>query len=139
MAADDSLSAGQADPGPGELVRSMQALERLEQLAGVLHVEPDAVVTHDELGATVVFACGELDPGMLAGRRELPRVPEQVLQDGPDQRPIPCGRQPIGDRELDPALGLGGLQLGRDFSCQVAEVDPVAVQLRAETRESPSS
>ena len=131
MAADDPLNARQSDPRPGELVRAVQALEGLEQLARMLHVEPDAVVTHDELAAIIVLAAGDLDPCVLAGRGELPRVPEQVLQHDPHQLPIPFGGQSIGDRELDLALGLGGLQLGRDLPCEVAQVDPLAVQLRA--------
>jgi hypothetical protein len=38
-----SSSAGTADAGPFVLLRSMQPLKDAEEVAGVLHVEADAV------------------------------------------------------------------------------------------------
>src|SRR5262245_32973146 len=46
MTVDHALDDGQADPGPGKLVHGVQALERTEELARVVHVEADAVVAH---------------------------------------------------------------------------------------------
>ena len=46
--------AGQADAGALELADAVQALEHAEQLAGVGHVEADAVVGDGELVVALV-------------------------------------------------------------------------------------
>src|SRR5580698_9973427 len=48
VAAQDAVHDRQADAAALEFGRRMQPLERVEQLCRVLHVEPGAVVTHEE-------------------------------------------------------------------------------------------
>ena len=114
----------------GGAVAVMASQSRMN-MRGPPSVEAGAVVGHVVDGDAVLLERSEANQGVGCLGGELPRVPEQVLQHGPHQLPIPFGRQVIRDRELDSALGLGGLQLGRDLPCEVAEVDLLAVQLRA--------
>src|SRR5688572_13996128 len=44
---DDALHPRQANAGAFELLRAMQPLKHAEEFVGVLHVESDAVVTHE--------------------------------------------------------------------------------------------
>ena len=136
MAADDPLNARQSNPGPGELVRACRRWKGLNSWSACCMSNPTPS-SDDELAALIVLAFGELDPCVLSGRGELPRVPEQVLKHDPHQLTIPFGAQSIGDRELDLALGLGGLQLSRDLPCEVAQVDRLAAQLRARDAREP--
>src|SRR3546814_3089099 len=75
MARDDTLDAGQADAGAGELGRCMQALEHAEQLVRIGHVEPGAVVADAEPVAAVgLVVVRDLDHRRLAVRAVLDRV-----------------------------------------------------------------
>src|ERR1700749_4447723 len=80
VARDDASYIGKADAVAGKLGGAMQALEHAEQLAGVLHVEAGAVVSHEEL---VIPRGGageaDLDLRQLAVTGVLHRVAEQVL------------------------------------------------------------
>src|SRR5215813_2725967 len=55
VAMQDALNARQANPGAGELGDGVQPLERNEQLVGERHVEPGAVVAHEERPAIDVL------------------------------------------------------------------------------------
>ena len=72
---DDAPHQRQPDARPLELVQRMQAREHLEQLAGVVHVEPHAVV----LDVADRFAGSPRQPisirGSAFGRRTSPRSP----------------------------------------------------------------
>src|SRR3546814_2388206 len=82
MARDDTLDAGQADAGAGELGRRMQALEHAEQLVRIGHVEPGAVVADAEPVAAVgLVVVRDLDHRRLAARAVLDRVAQQVQPD----------------------------------------------------------
>jgi hypothetical protein len=56
VAADDAGGQGQPDAGALVVLGAVQPLEDLEQLVGVPHVEPDAVVRND------VRRCAVLTP-----------------------------------------------------------------------------
>lgn len=61
---DDPLYGCQADPRTFVLVLAVKALERLEQLGSVVHVETDAVVGH-AVGEDLLATLGEkADLGM---------------------------------------------------------------------------
>src|SRR4029450_13144413 len=79
VALDDLLADREADPGPGVLVASVEALEGREDALGVLEVDPDAVVAHaeDPLGVLALHADPHLGHGLAA---ELDRVADQVLE-----------------------------------------------------------
>ena len=49
MAVNDALDGRKADPGAFEFVNPMQPLKDAEQLVGILHVETDTVVPHEDL------------------------------------------------------------------------------------------
>lgn len=70
----------QADLFAFELRRSVQALERTEQLCRILHVEAGAIVAHEIGRLAVAFGAADLDPCAPGAGREFPGVPEQVFQ-----------------------------------------------------------
>src|SRR5882762_10038139 len=119
----DPLDGGQTDPDARELVLAVQTLERAEQLVGEGHVEAGAVVLDEVPGLTRTAVDAELDPGRgpLAG--ELPGVPDQVLQDGAQERLVPLRDGPFGDHALDLTPVLALAQIGDDLPRQRAEVD----------------
>src|ERR1022692_3232738 len=85
----------------------MKALERSKEIPGVRHVEPGAVVAHEENRFAVAFQRAELDAraGML--RSELPRVPEKIEQRHAQQRAIAPRAQAGRGRKLHRTLRLG--------------------------------
>ncbi len=78
MALDDAPHAGQADAGALELFHAMQALEYAEQLAGILHVEADAVVPHVDHDLARALFCADLDHRDVTGAAVLHRVVDEV-------------------------------------------------------------
>ena len=88
MALHDALRRGQTDAQAAELVRLVQALERLEQLVCAAHVETRTVVAHAEVGLTVRLAGEHPDVCLRCGGGVFPGVVQQVLQQGIDQRRI---------------------------------------------------
>src|SRR4051794_6204654 len=76
---DDPLADRQPDPGPGELVARVQALEGLEDPVCVLGVDSDAVVGNGQPPRIRLALRGHADLGpRVAG--ELDRVADQVLE-----------------------------------------------------------
>src|SRR5690348_13184124 len=76
----DPGHGGEADAGAGELGFGVQALERAEELVGVLHLEAGAVVAHAEGGGAGVFLGEDLDAGRGGLGGELPGVADEVVQ-----------------------------------------------------------
>src|SRR5688572_1402178 len=77
----DTVDDGEADTRALELARAVQALEDLEQLARVLHVEADTVVANgvDDL-PRVVPRREDLYFGVVALARVLERVTEEIRE-----------------------------------------------------------
>src|ERR1044071_6555586 len=73
MAMHDALHVGQADAGARELGDRVQALERDKQLVGEVHVEPRAVVAHEER-ALVALGGTDDDARARDAAGELARV-----------------------------------------------------------------
>jgi hypothetical protein len=62
VADDDSLDVRQSDAGPFELFGLVQPLKHSEELAGILHVETRAIVSHREFEfMRVVLATADFD------------------------------------------------------------------------------
>ena len=125
MAAQDAPHRGQADAGAGELGGAVQALEGAEQPAGEAHVEAGAVVAHEEGLALLrrVAGAAELDPRVLAARRVLPGIADQVVEHDAQQGRVAAGAQALGDLHLDLALGRLLAQLLDDLPGHRAQVD----------------
>src|SRR6266704_3710241 len=100
---DDPLHRSEADAGPGKLLRRVEPLERAEQLVGVRHVEPHPIVPHEVHRMAVLRRDPELDPRLLALRGELPRIPQQVLEDDLEEAGVALCRGMVGADELDAA------------------------------------
>src|SRR5579862_5648115 len=135
VAGDDALHRGQANARAFKLRGAVQPLEWLEELVRIGHVEPGAVVAHEEAGLPAHLRAAKLDVagGMLGG--ELPGVAQQILQHNPQQPPVAAGHQVAGDIERDAALRLPGLEAAGDSSRHLAQVCTLAAHLRtAEVR-----
>src|SRR5215813_9125486 len=63
VALDDLLADRQADAGAGVLAAGVQALEHLEQPAGLARVNADAVIPHGELPVPVHTPRRDVDAG----------------------------------------------------------------------------
>src|SRR3954467_2291057 len=63
VARDDAADGGQADAGAGEFAGGVEALEGPEQLGGVGHVEPGAVVAHEVHRTPLAVGVTKLDRG----------------------------------------------------------------------------
>src|SRR5688572_4050104 len=68
----DALYRGQADAMPRKFVLAMQADERLEETAGMRHVEARAVVGHAIPGAAVALLGVEADLAVVDAAGVLP-------------------------------------------------------------------
>ncbi len=117
----DAFHDRQADAGAGELVMGMQALEDAEQLVDVFHVETGAVVPdaiHEFLGrGSVGEMAADLDPGVAACRRELPRIRQQVGHDLLEQSRITLAIRQRVDADFDGARRIRRPQLVDDTAC----------------------
>jgi len=100
MSANDAGDRGEADPRAFEVFVAMEAVEGVEELVGVEHVEACAVVA-DEPGAGV--ACGgipaDIDDRALDPRAELDRVTDEVFQRDAEEFWVAIGAQPGLDVE----------------------------------------
>src|SRR4029077_15732391 len=74
---DDPLRGRQPYALSAELALAVQALERAEQLVGVDHVEPDAVVAHEDAGLVADGLAADPDLRHRFVTCELPRVADQ--------------------------------------------------------------
>jgi hypothetical protein len=120
---EDPLYGDQADARPLELRLCVEPLEGGEQLRGVGHVEPDAVVLDAEDALTVRLAGTEGDDRLGPRARELPGVPEQVLQHDPEELRVTPRLEPWCDLPGDPPRRVAVAELSRDGAGQLAQID----------------
>ena len=122
MAVNDPRDGGQADAATLEFFGFVQALEGREDAVGVLHVEADAVVAHEEYPLSIDCFAAEFDlrRGFLAG--VFPGVLQQVLHHDAQQLRVAEGRAAIFDRYLDGVGGRALLQFAEDIVCQLAQI-----------------
>ncbi len=109
----------------------MQALKRSEQLVGVRHVEPGAVVAHEIDTLAISVGTAKLDFGVLPVAGELPRVAQQVLEGDLHKRPVSTSRQAGRDLEVDFPVRPVALKLLGDLRAQLAEVQTLVLHLGA--------
>src|SRR5216117_2490007 len=81
----DALHGREPDAGSGIFGCGMQPLERAEELVGIRHVEARSVVADEKGPAPAILQGADFDawPGRLRG--ELPGVPDEVIEGGPQQ------------------------------------------------------
>src|SRR5712691_4345641 len=119
---DDALDRRQPDPGALILVARVQALESAKELVGVRHVEAGAVVAHIENRAPIVAETADLYAWLVRLCRELPRIPNQVLECRPQQPRIRARTHAVPDGDVDLALWLTALQLVHHLPGQLAYI-----------------
>ena len=90
MPANDATHGGEADARAFEFLGAVEPLKHAEQFVRVLHVEPDAIVPHEENHAPAFCAGGaDVNPGGLAHPRVLDGVVDEVGQHLLDHRRVP--------------------------------------------------
>ena len=86
VAAHDARSCRQTDPGTRKLIRRVQALQRIEQIAGVLHVKTGTVGSHKETHAAIDEFEAQLDTRVGArGATFRSAIPRRLRAPG-----VPC-------------------------------------------------
>jgi len=132
VAADDAGDGGEADAGAFEVFIAVEAIEGVEELIGVEHVETSAVIA-DEPGA--VAAGGgvpaDIDDGALDAGAELDGVAEEVFKGDTEEFGIAVDRQAGLDVEGELALGVRLLEVGCDGFGDLGEVEGFAGELLA--------
>src|SRR4051812_5669294 len=79
VAGDDPTNRRQPDARAFKLVGSMQPLKHSEEVVGILHVEPNAVVADVHNETSLLFTSAtHFDFGRIASSRVLHRVAEEV-------------------------------------------------------------
>src|SRR5882672_8491424 len=119
---DDPLHRRQPDARALILVARVQTLESAEQLVGVRHVEAGAVVAHIENRAPIVAETADLYAWLVRLCRELPRIPDQVLECRSQQPRIRARTHAVPDGDVDLALRLTALQVVHHLPGQLAYV-----------------
>src|SRR5262245_17040999 len=110
MPAYDPLHRGETDARSLELGRRVQPLEDPEELRRKGHVEASAVVAHEVHRLPVLLRGAELDAALGLVARELPRVPEEVVEHHPEEATVPFCLQVGRDRDLHAPLRLEPLE-----------------------------
>ena len=82
VAPHDTFDGRQANAQPLEFASQVQALEGLEQLTGIGHIEARPVIADEERSFVVRRRGTNFDQGIIAMARELPGVADQVLERG---------------------------------------------------------
>src|SRR5579862_485079 len=91
VARHDARRGRETDAGALELRAAVKALERGEQPIRVGRVEAHAVVLDEERPPAAPVLFPDLDGGLLPLARELPGVPEEVLQHAAHERGVTGG------------------------------------------------
>src|SRR5882762_3527385 len=131
MPVHDALDRRQPDPCALILVARVQALERAKELVGVRHVKAGAVVAHVENRAPIVAETADLYAWLVRLCRELPRIPDQVLERRPQQPRIRVRTHAVPDGDVDLALWLTALQLVHHLPGQLAHVGVAPLEAAA--------
>src|SRR5665213_1705976 len=129
VAADNAADGGETDAGPLEVLVAVQAVEGVEELAGVEHVEARAVVAHEPSFLFRVPAEVDDADGLL--RAELDGVAEEVFEGDLGEFGVGPGEEAGLDVERDVAAGVLIAQTGGDGGCEVADVEGLAGNLGA--------
>ena len=109
-----------------ELVGAVEPLEETEELAGIRHLEADAVVLHRDPVLALGAHRADPDTRPRAAAGELHRIGEQVLDRRPGQRRVALeGGQRLDHPVDDPVAGLG-LQPAHHVLGQQVEVHRAA-------------
>src|SRR5215813_1653171 len=86
---DDTLHGGEPDSGALEHFGAVEPLEHAEQLRYVPHIEPDAIVPHEDDDLLLIaVGAADLDLGLRARARELDGVGEEIDEDEPQHRAV---------------------------------------------------
>src|SRR5262249_20136285 len=117
----------QADAGAFELGLGVEAVEELEELIRVLHVEADAVVAHEERVALLGGLAADLDEGVgAAAAAELERVVggvrEQAVGEGAIGPDVEAGLDPRAPGSTPAVCDL------EDLGGELIERDPLDAQ-----------
>src|SRR5579859_1792331 len=131
MPLDDAVYGREAHAVPFEFIRRMQALEDIEQFAGVLHVEARAIVLHIEDSAAfgILDAAFDLCLGPFGG--EFPCITQEILQHHADQGVIAGGIHRRCDTHFDIAVGICRTELGDDVLSHFRYIDGLFVEQAA--------
>src|SRR4051794_28833505 len=88
VAIDDALGQRQPDPRTFEIFLPVQPLEHLEQLAGVGHVEAEAIVLDGVDDIAVALHAADADPRRRHAAAVFDGVVDQIVERLPDQAGI---------------------------------------------------
>ena len=127
----DALNGRKPDTSALEFTSGMEALERAEQLVGIRHLEPRAVVLDKKNGLAVLLLFAESDLCLFALRRKLPCVAQQVTQHDSQKTPIAVGQESVFGSEDNISIGVTSFQLGNDCMGQFTQVNSLAAYLAA--------
>src|SRR6185312_15404903 len=122
VAADDPMYRRQSDARALEFAFGVQALEGAEELAGILHVEPRAVVP-DEIDGRRGGLSADLDPGRVATARELPRVLEEGFESKSQETRVSLAGNALWYREFNCPRRLCRAQSLRDITGDCRKVE----------------
>src|SRR6185312_14895987 len=114
VALNDALDDRQAHARSFELRLRMQALEHAEQLARVLHLETDSVVTHEVEGLAAPALTIDLDDGRIALPRELECIGQQIHQHLLQQRAVRIAALEFSDSYVHAPACISRKQLVRE-------------------------
>ena len=131
MAMNDPPHIGQADAGPLELLDAVQALKHAKQLVNIPHVEPGAVVAHEEHRFTRLAPAADLDFRFDARAGVLDRVGDQVAKDEPEHGRIALHLGQLPDVPGDGAAADLRRDIAPGLLHQLRHRDRGAAHLRA--------
>src|SRR5262249_20782615 len=131
VAPDYPLHRCQADAETSLLLGSREALEWDKEFVRIRHIESGAVVPDITGPFAVNLHCAELDERFLPYAGVFPGVAEEVIEDHPQQVPIPVYGKSVGNPERDPALRLAQLQFHSNLLRHDGKVNHFPAQLDA--------
>ncbi len=109
----------------------MEPLKGAEELVRIRHVEPDTVVPDEAHPLLSKVRLAELDAGDVARAGELPGVPQQVLEQHPQQARVAHDRHALRRQIVDLAPGVGAVKLIDHDPRDGAELHFFPMELRA--------
>ncbi len=130
-------TVAKSDPVPLKLVLRVQPLKRAEEIGGIGHIKPRAIVADEEDRLAIILPCAKLDArgGLLT--RELPGIGQQVMKRDFQQLTVSLGSGAFHDGKLHFSIRFAVAQVLRYGGRKGAQIHAFPVNLVARQARQP--
>ncbi len=119
----DAANCGQADTGTFKFVVVMKSLKNTEECFGVIHIESNTVIAHEQHGFSVPNLLSHFDDRGGTRARELDCIRQQVTEKQFDESGIAGSPRQRPHAPLNVSAGSVGREFADDFPHELLQVN----------------